>query len=135
MYFKSTTINKSELEAAYNAGKSLCLLCGNNSVNQINDSGTVLWYGSSNKPSYLYNKQWCVPRTTDIGPGSTLADIIQFMTDKGLTSLTFTVKNENVDVIVSTGTNSGLVGGGMYFDMWGEPQPGELGCEDEEKET
>jgi len=121
MYFRSVTIYKTELEAAYNAGKSLCLLCGNNAVNEISDDGTALWHGASGKPSYIYNKQWFVPRVSSDGVGSTLATIIQYLSTASLNSVTFTVKNEVLDVIDDDYTTACFVAGQVYFDEWEIP--------------
>ncbi|MFH0764924.1 MAG: hypothetical protein V2A61_00740 [Calditrichota bacterium] len=121
MYEKSTTISKSYLKSVYDNNKSLILLCGNNSVDQIENSATYLWFGTDDPPVYLYSKAWFIPRTSTEGTGDTLQSIINYMDSQGIDNATFKVVNSSKNVITADGTGAKFSVGSVNFNDWGRP--------------
>ena len=119
-YSKTTGISYSFMKSAYNDGYSLHLVCGNNTVDKIEDSNTDLQAVTGTKPTYTYQKAWLVPRTTEEGQGATLKEMLDYMDEKSITEATYQVSNPGVDKITHLNTFSEFIIGVRRFNNWFE---------------
>jgi len=131
MYTKSKTISLADLESTYNAGKNLYIICGNDTVDQIEHLDTNLWYGHASFPSYNHQKAWRVPRTSANGPGDTLETIIQYMDNHNLDDAILKVSNSTTNVITDSDTGSEIKPDEVKtFNNWIEPDEDEIAEDD-----
>ncbi|HHE46691.1 MAG TPA: hypothetical protein ENL08_03175 [Bacteroidetes bacterium] len=121
-YSKTTGISYSFMKSAYDDGYSLHLVCGNNTVDEIDDSNTELRAVTGTKPTYTYRKAWLVPRTTAEGHGATLKEMLDYMDEKGITEATYKVSNAGIDKITDMNTSSEFNIGVRNYDDWFEDE-------------
>jgi len=107
--------------AACKAGKSMLLAIGNDMADQIEEAGTVLWFGTGSALTYARERVHLPPGTISEGQGCTQAEIIACTEVNAWTSAACRVSNNGIDRITDVGIHAHISLGTQQFNNMVEP--------------